>query len=526
MGVFDNLIGGFGAALSPTNLLWVGVGVVIGTLVGILPGLGPPATLALLLPLTISLPPATGLIMMAGLYHGAKFSGSIAAVLLNIPTEPSSVVLCFDGHQLARQGRAGAALGVSAISGFVASTFGVIGLTVAAPVIARLAIDFGPPEYGALMVFALLLVIMMTSDAPVKGFISMAVGLLLATVGVDIFSGEQRFTFGSVTLVGGISFITVSVGLFAVGEVLVNVERQAGRPLFAVPSKVREVMPTWADLRASRAAIAIGTVIGFFVGSLPGGGSTVASFLSYTVVKRTSKHPERFGHGAIEGVAGPEAANNSESGAAMIPLLSLGLPGTASTAVMLAALLIYGLQPGPLLFTQHPEIAWPVIASLYIGNVALLILNLPMIPIWVKILRIPYWVLYPAILVLAVIGVYSIRQSMFDLFLLAGFGLLGYVFHRLSVPVAPLLMAFVLGPMAENAVRQSLTLSDNNPLIFVERPVSATILGIAVVGAIALTVTNRRGRPQVAVAAPAEGVPEKPAPAREAELSAQDRSTS
>jgi putative tricarboxylic transport membrane protein len=526
MGVFDNLIGGFGAALSPTNLLWVGVGVVIGTLVGILPGLGPPATLALLLPLTISLPPATGLIMMAGLYHGAKFSGSIAAVLLNIPTEPSSVVLCFDGHQLARQGRAGAALGVSAISGFVASTFGVIGLTVAAPVIARLAIDFGPPEYGALMVFALLLVIMMTSDAPVKGFISMAVGLLLATVGVDIFSGEQRFTFGSVTLVGGISFITVSVGLFAVGEVLVNVERQAGRPLFAVPSKVREVMPTWADLRASRAAIAIGTVIGFFVGSLPGGGSTVASFLSYTVVKRTSKHPERFGHGAIEGVAGPEAANNSESGAAMIPLLSLGLPGTASTAVMLAALLIYGLQPGPLLFTQHPEIAWPVIASLYIGNVALLILNLPMIPIWVKILRIPYWVLYPAILVLAVIGVYSIRQSMFDLFLLAGFGLLGYVFHRLSVPVAPLLMAFVLGPMAENAVRQSLTLSDNNPLIFVERPVSATILGIAVVGAIALAVTNRRGRAPVAVAVPAEGGPEMPSPAREAELSAQDRSTS
>jgi putative tricarboxylic transport membrane protein len=494
MDALRNLLDGFGAAVSPTNLLWVTIGVVIGTLIGILPGLGPPATLAILLPLTTNLPPATGLIMMAGIYHGAKFAGSTTAILLNIPTEPSSVVLCIDGHQLARQGRAGPALGMSAFSGFVASTFGVIALTFAAPFVAKLAIDFGPPEYAALMAFALLLVIMMASESPLKGFISMALGLLLSTVGVDIFSGQQRFTFGSTALSDGIEFITLSVGLFAVGEVLVNVEKNMGKPLFTVPGKLRELLPTRADLRQSRLAIAMGSLLGFFVGALPGGGSTVASFLSYTLVKRTSRHPERFGKGAIEGVAGPEAANNSESGGAMIPLLSLGLPGTASTAVMLAALLLYGLQPGPLLFTDHPEIGWPVIASLYIGNVALLILNGPLIPLWVKILKIPYWVLYPAILVLAVVGVYSVRASVFDVSMLVVFGLVGYLFRKLGVPAAPMLMAFVLGPMAENAVRQSLVLSNDNPLIFVQRPIAAVILALALAATVAVVITSRKRR--------------------------------
>ncbi|MET7994394.1 tripartite tricarboxylate transporter permease [Amycolatopsis sp. NPDC005232] len=494
MGALNNLLDGFAAALTPTNLFWVAVGVVVGTLVGILPGLGPPATLAILLPLTTSLQPATGLILMAGIYHGAKFAGSTTAILLNIPTEPSSVVLCLDGHELAKKGRAGPAMGMSAISGFIASTVGVVALTFTAPVVAKLAVDFGPPEYAALMVFALLLVIMMASESPLKGFISMGLGLLLSTVGIDLFTGQQRLTFGSVTMSDGIEFITLSVGLFAVAEVLVNVEKASGRPLFTMPSKFRELLPSKADLRQSSGAITLGSVLGFLVGALPGGGSTVASFLSYTLVKRTSRTPERFGKGAMEGVAGPEAANNSESGGAMIPLLTLGLPGTASTAVMLAALLLYGLQPGPLLFTEHPEIGWPVIASLYIGNVALLILNLPMIPIWVKLLKVPYWVLYPAILVLAVVGVYSIRSSMFDVALLAVFGVVGYVFRKLGVPAAPMLMAFVLGPMAENAVRQSLVLSKNSPLIFVQRPIAAVILGVAVLAAIALAVTGRRRR--------------------------------
>jgi putative tricarboxylic transport membrane protein len=502
MGALQNLLNGFGAALSPTNLLWVAIGVVIGTLIGILPGLGPPATLAILLPLTTSLPPATGLIMMAGIYHGAKFAGSTTAILLNIPTEPSSVVLCIDGHELAKQGRAGPAMGMSAISGFIASTFGVIALTFAAPFVAKLAIDFGPPEYAALMAFALLLVIMMASESPLKGFISMVLGLLLSTVGVDIFSGQQRFTFGSTGLSDGIEFITLSVGLFAVGEVLVNVEKNLGKPLFEVPTKLRNLLPSRADLKRSRVGIAQGSILGFVVGALPGGGSTVASFLSYTLVKRTSKHPERFGKGAIEGVAAPEAANNSESGGAMIPLLSLGLPGTASTAVMLAALLLYGLQPGPLLFTEHPEIGWPVIASLYIGNVALLILNLPMIPVWVKILKIPYWVLYPAILVLAVVGVYSVRDSLLDVCMLAGFGLIGFVFRKLGVPAAPMLMAFVLGPMAENAVRQSLVLSDDSPLIFVQRPIAAAIFALAAIAVVAVVISGRRRRPTPAGTTP------------------------
>src|SRR5690242_13297540 len=493
MDALQHLMDGLSAAASAQNLLWVTIGVFLGTVVGILPGLGSPAAvLAILLPLTTTLPPATGLIFMAGLYHGSKFAGSTTSILLNIPAETSSVVLCFDGHPLARKGRAGPAMGMSAISGFVASTFGVIALTFAAPVVAHVALGFGPPEYAALMAFGLLLVILLASESPLKGFLAMCIGLLISTIGIDIFTGQQRLTFGAPALSDGIEFIAVSVGLFAVGEVLLNAEKKMDRPIFTVPRGIRNLLPTKADLKQSRVAIALGSVFGFFIGALPGGGSTVASFLSYELVKRTSKHPEKFGKGAIEGVAGPEAANNSESSAAMIPLLSLGLPGTASTAVMLAALLLYGLQPGPLLFTDHPEIGWPVIASLYIGNIMLLILNLPMIPLWVRILKIPYWALYPAILVLAVVAVYSVRSSMTDVFLMAIFGLLGYLFGKLGVPKAPLLMAFVLGPMAENAVRQSLVLSDNDPLIFLERPISATVFGAALVAGLALIVAGRR----------------------------------
>jgi putative tricarboxylic transport membrane protein len=402
------------------------------------------------------------------------------------------VVLFPSKHPLARKGRAGPAMGMSAIAGFVASTFGVVALTFAAPFVAHLALGFGPPEYAALMFFGLLLVILLASGSPIKGFLSMCIGLLVSTVGIDIFTGQQRLTFGMPALYDGIDFISISVGLFAVGEVLLNVEKKMGRPIFDMPKGIRNLLPSKADLKQSRLAITLGSIFGFFIGALPGGGSTVASFLTYALLKKTSKTPERFGKGAIEGVAGPEAANNSESSAAMIPLLSLGIPGTASTAVMLAALLLYGFQPGPLLFTDHPEIGWPVIASLYIGNVMLLILNLPMIPVWVRILKIPYWALYPVILVLAVIGVYSVRSSMTDVYLMAGFGLLGYLFGKFGVPSAPLLMAFVLGPMAENAVRQSLVLSDDNPMIFLERPISATIFGAAVIVGGTLVVTGRR----------------------------------
>jgi putative tricarboxylic transport membrane protein len=498
MSSLQHLLDGLGTALTPVNLLWVLIGVILGTLVGILPGLGSPAAvLAVLLPLTLKLPPTTGLIMMAGLYHGAKFAGSTTAILLNIPTETSSVVLCYDGHELAKKGRAGPAMGMSAISGFIASTVGVLALTFLAPTIANLAVKFGPPEFASIMVFGLLLVITMTGKSPIKGFISMTVGLLLSTVGVDLFSGAPRYTFGSIQLFDGVQFLVLTLGLFAVAEVLVNVEEQRGKTMFVMPKGFRALLPTKADLMQCRLAIVIGSIVGFVMGALPGGGSTIGSFVSYSLVKNTHREPDKFGTGMMEGVAGPEAANNSEAGGAMIPLLSLGLPGNASTSVMLAALILYGVQPGPLLFTNHPEIAWPVIASLYLGNFALLILNLPLIPLWVRILKIPYWILYPAILVLAVVGAYSVRGSIFDVYLLIGFSAMGYAFRKLNIPAAPLLMAFVLGPQAETALRQSLILSDNSPLIFIQRPISAVVLVLAL-GVVALAIyTRRRGSPIV-----------------------------
>ncbi|QYN20539.1 tripartite tricarboxylate transporter permease [Amycolatopsis sp. DSM 110486] len=505
MSVFSNLLDGFASALTPMNLLWVIIGAILGTMIGILPGLGnPAATLAVLLPLTLQLPATTGLITMAGIYHGAKFAGATTAILLNIPTETSSVVLCYDGHELAKQGRAGPAMGMSAISGFIASTVGVIALTFAAPAAAAVAVKFGPPEFAMLMLFGLLLVVTMAGKSPVKGLISMVAGLLVATVGVDLFTGTQRYTFGSIDLYDGIEFLTLTLGLFAVGEVLVNLQRKRGATIsFVAPKRLRDYLPNREDFRRSRVAIALGSVIGFFVGAVPGGGSTIGSFVSYALVKNTSRRKHLFGKGAIEGVAGPEAANNSESGGAMIPLLSLGLPGSASTSVMLAALVLYGVQPGPLLFTDHPEIGWPVIASLYLGTIALLVLNLPLIPMWVQILRIPYWLLYPVILVLAIVGAYSVRGSMFDIWLLLGFSALGYVFRKLDIPSAPMLMAFVLGPQAELTLRQSLTLSDDSPLIFVQRPVSAAILGVTVaVVLFAVVSRQRKRRAALALAAP------------------------
>jgi putative tricarboxylic transport membrane protein len=493
MNALENLVEGLGSALTPQNLMWVIIGVTLGTVVGILPGLGnPAAVLAVLLPLTLKLPPTTGLIMMAGLYHGAKFAGSTTAILLNIPTETSSVVLCYDGHQLARQGRAGPAMGMSAISGFIASTLGVIALTFLAPIIAKFAVAFGPPEFAALMVFGLLLVITVTGKSPIKGFISMTVGLLLSTVGVDLFSGTQRFTFGNINLFDGVEFLVLTLGLFAVAEVLVNVEQVRGKSLLTIPKGIRNLLPTMGDLKECRGAIAQGSITGFLVGSVPGGGSTIASFVSYTLQKNMSRRPERFGKGAMEGVAAPEAANNSEVGGAMVPLLSLGLPGSASTSVMLAALLLFGIQPGPRLFETNPEIVWPVIASLYLGNFALIVLNLPMIPIWVRLLKIPYWVLYPCILVLSVVGAYSVRGSMFDIYMLIFFSALGYGFRKLSIPPTPLLMAFVLGPQAENAIRQSLILSDNDLLIFIERPISAIVLGLAAIVVVLAVYTRRK----------------------------------
>jgi putative tricarboxylic transport membrane protein len=473
------LVDGFATALTFENLIWVFIGVFIGTLVGVLPGLGSPATLAILLPITINLNPATGLIMMAGIYYGTKYGGSTTSILLNVPGESSSVVTTLDGYAMAKQGRAGAALGIAAIASFVAGTFGVIGLTFLALPIARAALSFGPPEYFGLMTLGLVAVVFLAGKSLTKALISGVLGLLLSFVGADILSGQNRFTFGNPYLLDGIEFIALSIGVFALGEVFMTIEKPMLGALVKAPNRLRELLPTRQDLKDSRFAMAQGSVVGFLIGVLPGAGATVASFISYTIEKRFSKHPEKFGHGAVEGVAAPEAANNSETGGAMIPLLTFGIPGSGSTAVMLGILIIYGIQPGPLLFTEHPDIVWPLIASMYIGNVALLILNLPLAPMWASILRLPSYVIYPAILLLSVIGVYSVHQSILDLWLLLVFGILGYVMRKLDIPAPPLVLAFVLGPLAERAFRQSLIISQNDPTIFVTRPLAAVLLLVA-----------------------------------------------
>jgi putative tricarboxylic transport membrane protein len=487
----NGLLSGLEAALTPTNLLWLVVGCLLGTLVGILPGLGPPATIAILLPLATGFEPATGLIMMAGIYYGAKYGGSTTSILMNIPGESASVVTCIDGYQMAKQGRAGKALGIAAIASFVAGTIGVIGLTFLAPIAADVAVNFGPPEYSALMIFALLLVIMLAGDSMIKGFISMFVGLFLATIGTDLFSGEQRFTGGQIELAGGVEFIALSVGIFAIGEVLVNIEQKTQQPLFAVPTKLRELWPSKQDIKQSTPAMLQGGIVGFLIGILPGAGSTVASFVSYIIAKKTSKHPEEFGKGSIEGVAAPEAANNSETGGAMVPLLTMGIPGSGTGAVLLGALVLYGLNPGPLLFTEHSDVVWPIIASMYLGNIVLVIMNLPMVPLFAKLLNTPYKVLYPGILLIAVVGVFSVNFSVFDVWLLVIFGLLGYVMRKLDIPPAPLVLAFVLGPIAENSIRQSLLLSDNSPMIYLQRPISAGLIALSVLLLLALSFGRR-----------------------------------
>jgi putative tricarboxylic transport membrane protein len=480
MGAIDGLIHGLGEALTLANLFWVFVGCFAGTLVGVLPGLGPPATIAMLLPLTVTLEPASGLIMMAGIYYGAKYGGSTTSILLNVPGESASVVTCLDGYEMAKQGRAGPALGIAAISSFIAGTIGVIGLAFLAPIVARWAIRFGPPEFFSLMMLGLAAVVFLGGSSVLKGFLSAAMGLLIATIGVDIISGKSRFTFGQLELLDGVEFIALSIGVFAIGEVLVNIEKQGGGAVFSLPKRLRDYLPSLADLRACRFAFAQSSIIGFVIGALPGAGSTVAAFVSYIVEKRVSKHPEKFGKGAIEGVAAPEGANNSETGGAMIPLLTLGIPGSGTTAVMLGALILYGLQPGPLLFTEHPDIVWPIIASMFIGNVVLLVLNLPLVPAWASILRLPYYVIYPGILIVSVIGVYSVNGSMFDVWMLAAFGALGYLMRKLDIPAPPLVLAFVLGPLAERALRQSMVMSQNSPEIFLTRPLSAALLALSV----------------------------------------------
>jgi putative tricarboxylic transport membrane protein len=479
MDAFNSLLLGFSVALTPINLFWCLVGVLMGTVVGVLPGLGPAATIAMLLPLTLKMDHTTAIIALAGIFYGARYGGSTTSILLNIPGESSSVVTCLDGYQLARKGRAGAALGISAIASFVAGTIGVLGLMLIAPPLARFALRFAPPEYFALMVLGLVMVVFLAGESMVKALLAMFVGLWIATIGTDLFSGESRFTFGQAKLLGGVDFIAATVGIFAIAEVLVNLESRGAAELFKLAKGLRNLLPTLQDIKDCRFAFLNGSLIGFFVGALPGAGATVASFLSYGLEKAVSRHPEKFGTGVIEGVAAPEGANNADASGALVPLLTLGIPGGNTTAILLGGLILWGYRPGPLLIQEHPELFWGLVASMYVGNVLLLILNLPLVPLFAQILRLPYYVLYPLILGISIVGVYSVNNSLFDVWVMGLFGLLGYLMRKLEFPAAALILGMVLGDSLERALRQSLMMSQGDIAILVTRPISGVLLAIA-----------------------------------------------
>jgi putative tricarboxylic transport membrane protein len=500
MGVFDSLMLGFSVALDPTNLLFCFVGVLCGTLVGILPGLGPSATIAILIPVTFGMNPTTAMIMLAGVYYGAKYGGALTSILINTPGESSSVMTCLDGYQMAVKGEAGRALGLAAISSFIGGTFSVLVLMLIAPPLAELAISFGPPEYFALMLLGLVMVIFLGGATFVKASISCIFGLLLGTVGVDPLHGQPRLTFDQIRLFDGLEFVIVAMGLFAIAEVLVNAEstHEAG----IVKGKLVGLFPRLSDLLKCKFTFLRSTVLGFFIGVLPGAGSTIATFLAYSVEKSVSKDRAEFGHGAVQGVAAPETADNSATGGEMVPLLTLGIPGSGSTAVMLGAMMTYGVRPGPLLFEQQPEFVWAIIASMYVGNVMLLIMNLPLVPVFASALRIRYTILYPTILLVCAVGAYSLNGSMFDVGLLVMFGLIGYAMRKTGFPAAPVVLALVLGPMIERALSQSLSMSQGDLTILIERPISGSLIALItliVIGAI-FGALRRRGKPANAAA--------------------------
>jgi putative tricarboxylic transport membrane protein len=475
--VLDNLLLGFETALTVENLLWCFVGVLLGTVIGVLPGLGSTTGVAILLPLTLGLEPVSALIMLAGIYYGAQYGGTITSVLISTPGEAATVVTTIDGYQMARRGRAGAALSISAIGSFVAAIISLALLMALAPPFADFALRFGPPEMLAVMVLGLATIVSFSGEDRVLGATMAVLGLVIAMVGVDTGSGVARYTFGSVDLLSGIPFVEVMIGLFAVGEVLHQIREGAAAPIRA---RFRELLISREDLRRSGGPILRGSGLGFLFGCLPGAGSTLASFMAYGIEKRVSKHKDEFGHGAIEGVAAPESANNAAANANFVPTLTLGVPGGATTAVLLGAFTIYGIQPGPLLFEQQPELVWGLLASFFIGNLILLVLNLPLAPVFAQLLRVPYGYLYPLILFTSLLGAYAISNNTFSVWVVLVFGLIGYAMKRLGFPTAPLVLGLVLGPLFEKALVQTSSIGDGNLLIVFTRPICIVVLALAV----------------------------------------------
>lgn len=488
------LMAGFAEAITPGNLLMAAVGALVGTFVGVLPGLGPTSAIAILLPVSAVLEPTQGIIMLAGIYYGAMYGGSTTAILLNIPGEISSVPTCLDGYPLAKKGKGGPALGISAIASFGAGILGVIGLVCFAPMLADQALKFGPPEYVALMLLALTLMVSLSGNSLVKALLMGGLGYTLALVGLGPSSGIPRFAYGTSSLVGGFDMISIIIGLFAIAEVLRGIEEKR---LTTVIGKMGRVYPSRADLQKTAMPMLRGGIVGFFLGLLPGCSAAISSFLAYDLEKKISQEPEQFGKGALQGVAAPEAANNATSSAGFIPLFSLGIPSSPPLAILLAGLMIYGLTPGPVLFEQNASFVWTVIASMFIGNAMLLILNFPMVWIWVKLTKVPYGIMAPVILMLCTIGAYSVRNSLFDVLVAFVFGALGYLFQRYQWPIVPLILCFILGPLLEESFMQTMVMSSGNLMILLERPISLTIL---IVAALFLAISmglNRRTQKRV-----------------------------
>ncbi|HTU02153.1 MAG TPA: tripartite tricarboxylate transporter permease [Candidatus Sulfotelmatobacter sp.] len=477
MDTVHQLFMGFSVAMQPMNLFYGFLGCLIGTLVGVLPGLGPTAAMSLLLPATFHVTPVAAIIMLAGIFYGAMYGGSTTSILVNIPGEAASVVTCLDGYQMARQGKAGRALGISAFGSFIAGTLGIVGLTFLGPPLAKAALKFGPPEYFSLMVLGMIILTFLSSSSMIKALMMAAFGLLVGSVGTDTVSGTTRFSFGITELMDGVGLVPVVMGLFGISEMMLNIEQKIDRDIFK--TRVKGLLPTFEDWMQAKWAILRGTVIGFFLGILPGGGAVLSSFVAYAVEKRCSKYPERFGTGMIEGVAAPESANNSAAQGSFIPLLTLGIPSNVVMAMLLGALVIHGVTPGPLLLRQHPEIFWGVTASMYIGNVMLLILNLPLIGLWVQVLKVPYPILMPLIILFCLIGAYTIANSVMDVLFMLVFGVIGYFMKKLRYDAPPFILAYVLGPMLEYSLKQSLIVSRGSFAIFVTRPIAATCLGVA-----------------------------------------------
>lgn len=477
MDFFGSILYGFQVTFQPINFLFCGVGVLVGTLVGVLPGIGPAGAMALLLPATFKFSPTSTIILLAGIYYGVQYGGSTTSILVRIPGEASSVMTCIDGHQMARQGRAGPALGIAAWGSFIAGTIANIGLMLVAIPLAHAALKLGPPEYFALMCTGLIIVTYLAQGSVLKAVMMGLVGIILGSIGLDLISGFPRFTFGINELTDGVGIVPLVMGLFGISEILENLEGSLEREVFK--TRIKNLWPSLKDWMEAKWAILRGSVIGFLLGVLPGGGAVISTFVSYAVEKKISKHPEKFGKGAIEGVAGPESANNAAAGSSLIPLLSLGIPPNPIMAIFFSALIIHGIQPGPLLIRQHPDLFWGLVASLYLGNGLLLVLNLPLIGIWIKVLEIPYKILFPMILLFCIIGVYSMNNLSFDLYVMLFFGVVGWLMRKFGYEGAPLILAFVLGPMLENALRQSLLISQGSFLIFVTRPISAIALGLA-----------------------------------------------